>query len=646
MSEFSTRLFMRASAVLPGGKWVVLLITLATVALFAGCGGSTLNVQNPPPPPPSNLSIAFQSPPPSSVQINATIDLTAIVSNDASNNGVDWSVSCSNANHCGSLNSYHSESGAAVTYTPPQSLAGNNEGVNIVAFATVDHTKNTLAVITVSAFGSILSGTYVFETKGSDANLQPFQFAGAVVLDGNGGITSGQQTLNYVSGSLTTPIAAGSYFVGPDGRGTMTLNTTNQNGEPVTENFSLVVLSSSQVLLAESQLDAPQTSTGNMDLQTTTAAPLGSYAFVASGTDSAGTPAAFGGVLNIDSPGSISGKGSLADQDYNNTFTTCPSPGGISGAVTQPSPNPLGVVIISLSGAPCLGSVQFTGYIVDAAHIKLIESDNNGSSGFSTAGLALSQGSNTGTFNLASFAGSYVWGVQGEDLASFEASSLTSVGVLTADGAGNLTDGFTDTFIILSAGTGLPAQTSGQFIGTYTIDTKGIGRVRAALKQFTSPVPFRPQLIFYLTGDGKPALVLDAGGENLNYPSLGTGIAYPQPHTPLSFSGKYAVSFTQQNGGENDGTGQLLANAGTLSGVLDDSASGFGVPLNGTFSSLDSFGRTTGTFPSPVGSGTIEYYVIDSGRAFIVETDLINPGTGQVGLGYLAMRNPVCSGCP
>jgi hypothetical protein len=629
-------------------RFIGSLVLLGAMAALGGCGGgSTYNVQNPPPPPGSNLSIAFQSTPVNSLPINTTTDLTAVVTNDASNDGVDWSVTCENTNDCGSLNTYHSASGSAVTYTPARTLSGNSEAVNIVAFASVDHTKNALAAITITAFGSILNGTYIFEAKGSDANLQPFQLAGALVLDGNGGITSGQQTLNYVSGSLTTPITSGSsYFVGPDGRGTITIQTTDQSGQPITENFSLVVLSSSQILIAESQLDAPQTSVGTMDLQTNVAPPTGSFAFVASGTDAAGTPAAFGGVLNIDSPGAISGKGSLADEDYNGTFTTCPSPRGISGTVSEPNPNPLGTVTIALSGAPCLGSVQFTGYIVDAAHIKLIESDNNGASGFSTAGLAIGQGSAAGQFNITPFTGSYVWAVQGQDLGSFEPSSLISLGVLTADGAGNLTDGFTDSLMILSAGTGSPAQTSGQFTGTYAVDTKGIGRVRASLKQFSSPVPFRPQLILYLTGNGNPALVLDAGGESPNYPSLGTGIAYPQAPAPLAFTGKYGFSFTQQNGTENDGTGQMLANSGILSGTLDDSGSGFGVPLSGSFGALDSFGRSSGTFPSPAGSTAVDYYLIDQSHAFFVETDLLNPGSGQVGLGVIAMRSPVCAGCP
>jgi hypothetical protein len=63
----------------------------------------------------------------------------------------------------------------------------------------------------------------------------PYQRAGVVVLDGNGGITSGEQTVNFVDpntfllSSASDPISGGSYFVGPDGRGTLTINTADVN---------------------------------------------------------------------------------------------------------------------------------------------------------------------------------------------------------------------------------------------------------------------------------------------------------------------------------------------------------------------------------------------------------------------------------
>jgi hypothetical protein len=644
--------------------WIPVLL-LTAISLLAGCGGgSTVNIQNPAPAPLTKVAIAFQPEPATSLLVDSTTSLTAVVSNDPGNYGVDWVLTCQTAD-CGSLSSRHSDSGQEVTYTPPQALPANSQSVTIVAYATADHTENATASITITAFGSGLKGTYVFQTKGSDSGFQPYQLAGVIILDGNGGISSGQQTLNTLAGSVTTPISASSYFIGGDGRGTITLNTTDSTGALLTEHFALVVLSNSEALIAEN--DAPQSSSGTLELQTsTTAAPTGGYAFVMSGIDAGGTPAAFGGILNIDNnptPGSISGKGSIADEDYFGSLSTCSSASAFSGSsVSQPSPNPFGLIIFNVSalnpntGVACLGFgfITVTGYMVDASHVKLIETDG----GFLTAGIAVSQGSATGTFSLASLSGTYVWGVLGEDVTSLLSSSLTSAGVLSTDGAGNIMTGFTDSFMMLNQFTFAPAQSSAQFSGTYTIDSKGIGRVRPSLSGFVPSVPFRPPLIFYLTGNGNPALVLYAGGESLNYPALGVGIAYPQSAERRLGNGKYGISFTQQNGSENDGTSRVtvdLAASLALSGIVDDlrdSAFGVGSPLNGTLGSQDSFGRIAGTWLVGNGVGAVqtkvEYYTIDSAHGFIIETDLLDPQSpsGQVSLGSYAARTPVCDGCP
>ena len=142
----------------------------------------------------------------------------------------------------------HTQSGAPTTYTPPNTISGNSQAVTIEAFATADQTKNVVTAITVTGFASSLQGTYVFETRGVDAN-GPFQLAGVIVLDGKGGITSGEQTHSDFSLSVSDPISGGSYNIGPDGRGTLTLNTADQNiGQQGAENLSLVFLSNSHAL--------------------------------------------------------------------------------------------------------------------------------------------------------------------------------------------------------------------------------------------------------------------------------------------------------------------------------------------------------------------------------------------------------------
>lgn len=631
-----------------GRRWILSLIPAALISVFSGCGGST-NVQNPPPPDITPVSIAFQPAPVESISLNATAALTAVVENDSTNAGVDWSLVCGNSATCGSLSPLHTASGAAATYTPPSSLSGNSQSATIVAFATADHSKNIVTPMTVTGFGSSLQGTYVFQTQGTDVN-GAFQLAGVVVLDGAGGITSGEQTHSDYLLTVSDAITGGQYSIGADGRGTLTINTADTSiGQQGIENFSLVYLSSSQALITT--FDDPnlspssETSTGTMDLQTSKAAPTGGYAFAVSGTDIFLEAMAMGGVMNIDSPRTISGAGSVVDLDL--VGSVFPS-GALSGKTSQV--DSFGSLKFTLTTDFSATPLKFTGYIVDAVHIKLIESDNNGSgAGFgSTAGVAIAQGTATGTFtDNAAFAGRYVFGILGQDLSGFP-TSLASVGRFTADIHGNLTNGSNDEFLF-----GFGFAISDAITGTYTLDPSGTGRVDS-FTDFRNNGP-GPEFIFYLTGNGNPALVLDA---DVNIGSLGAGLAYPQAAAPFSFDGKYGLNFTQNSGGtEVDATAQITVDgtAGTLSGIVDTNLFFSPQPntaLTGTFGTIPNTGRFTGkltnTFFPTIGSSpntlSMAFYLIDSGHGFFVETDSLS--SGMLSFGFFATRTPVCQDCP
>ena len=648
-------------------RWILSLLPAAMLAVLAACGGgSAANIQNPPPPPSSTVSIAFQPAPAASISINATQAITAVVSNDPSNAGVDWSLTCQNTGNCGSLSALHTNSGQPVTYTPPATLSANNQSVSIVAFATANHNQNVVAPITITAFGSNLQGSYVFQGQGVGADSGPYEFAGVIVLNGNGGITSGEQTVNFFDQnpainavvSRSDAITGGSYFLGADGRGTITLNTNDQDvGQNGVETFSFVFLSTAHILIAET--DPGESGTGTMDWQTSTTAPSGGYAFVVSGTDVASaSPTAFGGIFNVDSSNSISGAGSVADQNLAGTLTVNQA---LSGTLSPP--DALGAVTLNLTvpGFQSATTFQFVGYIVDATHIKLIESDNSSGAGSgSTGGIAIGQGTSTGTFEgVSSFSGTYVFGVLGVDLTGFTPNTLTSAGLFTADGSGDVANGFTDTLLQQSGAQGTAgSQISAAFSGSYEVFPGGTGRVRTAFNHFVphSTPNIAPLFFFYLTGNGNPALVLDGGDISLNYPSLGIGIAYPQAPAPHTFGGNYGFSFTQQNGSENDATGQMTAipTGGTLSGIVDSNSAftaTFDSPISGTFAAPLSNGLSVGTLsgtPFDFSPFAVDYYVVSPTQGFFVETDVVNPNdpSGVVSFGYYAARTPVCAGCP
>ena len=663
------------------------LVFLLAVAIGCSlaCGDSGQGTS--PNPEQASVSIAL-NPPPASTTIavgnTSGIQFTPVVSNDPGNNGVDWAVTCSlntvSESACGTLNipTFHSASGTAVTYVPPATLSTGTLTVNVTVFATADHTKNVTTAVSISSYTAALNGTYILQVQGSDPNPYPYQSTGVFVFDGSGNITSGQQTLNTAFGFSSTYTLQGSsgtpstYFIGPDGRGSITLNLQQAStGTTYQETFTFTVISSAQSLVAELNVNAGMSGSGTLELQDQTAIatmPTGAYAFVTNGSDSGslvdggppgfGTPVptAFGGVFNIDnnpSTGSISGNGSLADQDYYNPQATrrvllsCAPPTGVTGSVSQPAA--MGIVTITLTGASCFGltppgSIQFTGYIVDATHIRLIETDDlDGNSGFLTAGIAVSQGIAAGTFTNASLTGPYVFGVLGYDVNSFVPSSFTSVSVVNADGNGNFT-GITDTLFLGESG----AFTASTLTGTYVTDIDLAGRVDLTPKfSGLSPKP-KAVVLLYLTGNGTPPLLLWSEGADINFSAVGTGIGYPQAANASTFSfgnhETYGFNLTQNVFQEIDGSGEMLATingiAGTLTGTIEDFNNnefngGGAVALSDTFTlPADSFGRIAGTFMNVSGNigPSVEYYMVDDNHGFLVETDLLT--LGQTTLGY------------
>jgi len=663
------------------------------ILLLTGCGVST-NVMNPPAPATQAVAIEFQPSPPAAISINSTASLTAVVKNDSSNAGVDWSLTCAVGVACGSLASPHTASGQPQVYTPPSALSSNTLSVTIAAFATADQTKNSVTALNISAFGTVLKGTYVVATRGSDISGNPYQRAGVIVLDGNGGVTGGEQTVNFVDlntnvfSSVNDPVTGGSYFVGADGRGTLTVNTQDPTiGQQGIQTFSLVVLSSSHALV--SKLDngnlsgsSGETSVGTLDLQNSQArdvVPAKGYAFVANGTDTNGFGMALGGVFNIDSPKTISGAGSALDQVNAVLFGAGVVTPSSSASGTVSTPDSFGVFRVTL--ATDFGAVHLTAYpLGDGTHLKLIETD--AAIGL-TAGDAFSQGSATGSFTtLSTFSGNYVYGIFGRDLFNGGPASLDGAGLFSTAGGGSLTNGYLD-----ESQLGVPLQISDGFQAAYAVgkgsdpnsktDPEGIGRFYIPVSNATGFPDFTfstssngtgSAWVFYLAGNGGPALMLDADVEPTFASGLffgggvGTGIAYPVV-AGAPFSGSYGTILTQNiNFTEVNAVGEIAAKGGALSGVVDI-ANAFGPvatddsSLSGSYQKSAISNRLIGTltdafFVNNQSTTTLSvaFYPIDSTQGFFVENDLAdsmaNTISGDLTFGYYVMRTPVCQGCP
>src|SRR5262249_23297844 len=145
------------------------------------------------------------------------------------------------------------------------------------------------------------------------------------------------------------------------------------------ETLNVTMVSASSGLINE--FDSSATSSGTLDLQTSTAAPGGGYSFYATGADTYGCPVSVGGVINVDGPGTISGNGSVFDL---NDCTFSFSAQSLDASVVI-APDSFGRVQFALTPSVASGipDMNWEGYIVDRAHVRLVETRDvfNGTTG-------------------------------------------------------------------------------------------------------------------------------------------------------------------------------------------------------------------------------------------------------------------------
>ncbi len=162
------------------------------------------------------------------------------------------------------------------------------------------------------------SANFTFYAFGEDAASPVSCVAGVVAIattasaDGSFAVINGVQ--DYNDAEITSPqpngdtITGGSLVLGSNGTGMLTVITDNSAvGVNGTETFAIVFPDQPHALII--QFDGVNTSSGSIDLQTSTAIPSGSFAFTAAGGADTGDgigPTAFGGVFTV-TAGAVTG---------------------------------------------------------------------------------------------------------------------------------------------------------------------------------------------------------------------------------------------------------------------------------------------------------------------------------------------------
>jgi hypothetical protein len=505
---------------------------------------------------------------------------------------VNWTLNCqSSGDACGTIST-------TGVYTAPASVPpGGN--VSVTAAAKDNSVPAAGAVVTVQFSNGTLNGKYAFTFFGQNAGAS-YVAAGSVSFDGNGKITGGTEDVNSGGGSAVT-INSGTYHIGTDGRGNATFVTSPAS---VTVNWQFVVVNHSRGFVIRFDSGVPSAS-GTIELQDasqfTLAGVNGSYALNLSGANLSGRPGslATAGALTSNGAGVISG-GSL---DVNNAGSPLT---GLSLAGTYVAPNGSGRGTMTLNSA--FGTQNLVYYIVDATHVKLIETDL----GAQLAGDAYKQPA--GPFTNASIGGGFAFAFLG----STSSGAFGEGGVLTLS-AGTVTSGTMD---INKNGN---PQNSLAVSGTYNVADATTGRTTATLSVGGSTLLYAlyPQI------NGALSVV------EIDTSNVVAGRALAQAIGAFSggsFQGNYALNFTGTdfvvNPGEEDMVGQMVPNGGSaITGSVDISDNGFlthSASLSASYSVASSghgsmFALTT--TPSAFSNATFNMYIADAGDALFLESD-------------------------
>ncbi len=525
---------------------------------------------------------------PPSVTLAAGGQQTFTATSGGSAVAVNWAVNCQSTatGACGTITS-------SGVFTAPLSPP---PGANVTVTATPQsgNVAASGAVVMVQFGNASLTGQYAFSLSGQNAGVS-YLAAGSISFDGKGGITGGTEDINN-NGVSAAAITGGTYNIGSDGRGVASVTTTSG-----TTNWRVALVNASHGYLIRFDSGVPGAS-GTLDLQDATQIALGAggfsgaYAFNLSGANSSGKPgtAAAAGALTSNGGGAITS----GVQDVNNTGVA--SMATFTGTYTAP--------VASGRGTAALSNGQtFSYYIVDATHVKVVETDAS----TQLAGDLFKQAA--GPFSNATFKG----GIAFAALGSRSGAVLGEGGVLSLDASGNVTAGTID----LNAN-GTPQSSS--VTGTYSLVDAVTGRATLSISVAGATL----QYALYPQSNGALSLVEIDSSANVV-----AGRALPQtgPFASGTVAGNYALNFTgtdfTTNPGQEDIVGQVVPNGGSaLAGAVGINDAGnlaSSATLSGSYSvSTNGRGSTTLTTGSNLfATGSLNFYIADSGSVFFLESD-------------------------
>lgn len=518
-------------------------------------------------------------------------------------------------------------------YTAPDSPP---PGATLTVTATDPNaTAPATATITVIFSDASLHGSYAFGYSGNDSSGF-MAVAGSFVSNGEGKIATGVEDIESSATGLQTQVAiTGTYTIGADGRGSAQIT----HGR-VTENWRFALATSHHAQLT--RFDSEATGGGTMDQQSLEALSnqasviTGPYVFSALGADGSFNPLGIAGEFSADGAGHIPSPGGIIDvNDDGIVKGDDTSLNGTYAFDTVFSSTGRGTLTLQ-STATGATARQYAFYAVGAnsagtsiTQMYLIEIDGAAS----VAGQAFSAPSTASLGDGDLSQANYVFTAGGGS----SAGPYASGGVLTSDGAGNITGGTLD---VNNDGTTALATSLGTCAYSLDSSTRRID-LRVFAGSGACPAGANPsvsEFAAYQTSLGSVVML------EIDSAAVTTGVAFQQcgplstgcaASTPSLTAASLDIGLIGQGifhsnvtSVQQDLSGQLsISSAVITSGNLDINTFPTPLPQPDPVSSVSlgspSNGRATVVVSatSPTATYNLIYYLIDDHIALLLDQD-------------------------
>jgi len=492
----------------------------------------------------------------------------------------------------------------------PTSAGTSNFTAQVTDSSVPTQTATQALSITVAGTGGPpnnagLNGNYAFAFNGitgSSAGSSVYAALGRFTADGAGNLTNGELDTNGVAPGavLTAQSFTGTYTIGADYRGVMTLNMAG--GSTARLAFAMMANGNTQFIEFDAGGGSGTIGSGTMEKVDTsaysTASITGDYAFGAAGFDNANNRAAIEGRFTSNGIGTLTS----AAGDVNAYGTDYPMNFTAANYVVSNTATGRGTMQLTFSFGGTPDSLNFVFYVVNSGKLFVMGSDVVSTATPLLNGAVVQQQIPAGGFTNASLNGNMVIYLTGLSSCSFGSGvPKAGAGLLTADGSGAFSLTYDENFCRApNSITGAPGTYSVASNGRTSITVGGFSLVAYLVNSNQVFLFVSDSNVLFGSGEPQAAGSLTNGVLTGRYAGFATN---PVAFGVVVFSGEFSADGASPTGNMT-GTEDIGAQSGPNPGVA----------FNATYSISPSptTGRGTTTVTSGTGGNAVIYMISPS----------------------------------